>query len=311
LALAAGAQNAPPIAKDTIQVRTEKTQAGKEVEGWYPAVKFEILGPLPSGSILWAEFSHAGKKWTADCETDSNTLNQWLAANCVPASGSASRFVGMADFALHLRNELQSTQAVLFRGKFKVEKTPRYETEYHVNEDWRLPIGYVYDKNDGRGIALTTWYRGKPGELKMYLFHQGKEIAKNEVCGIPIFDPAYTIWWQDSCEFVGVYPDAKSAKEGYEPNFDLSANPGEYEIKVIVAGKLGRTVKFTVTPEGKVDDSVSVNNKLGRDRAIVAVSINDPRVPYDKAAWKTGAYYGNPLTGFTGPASGPVAAASK
>src|SRR5688500_13767873 len=119
LALGAGAQSAPPIAKDTIQVRTEKTHDGKQVEGWYPAVKFEILGPLPSGSILWAEFSHAGKKWTADCGTDSNTLNEWLAVNCVPESGSASRFVGTADFALHLRNELQSTDAVLFRGKFK------------------------------------------------------------------------------------------------------------------------------------------------------------------------------------------------
>jgi hypothetical protein len=65
-----------------------------------------------------------------------------------------------------------------------------------------------------------------------------------------------------------------------------------------------------VTPEGKIDDSLSVSNKLGRERAIVAVNITDPRVTYDKLAWKTGAFYGNPLTGFTAP-GGPVAAATK
>ena len=42
------------------------------------------------------------------------------------------------------------------------------------------------------------------------------------------------------------------------------------------------------------------SNKLGSDRVIVPVQIiGDQDGAWDKAAWKTEAFYGNPLTGFT------------
>ena len=80
----------------------------------------------------------------------------------------------------------------------------------------------------------------------------------------------------------------------------LNANPGEYELKVLWNNKLARSVKFNVAADGKFDNGIASANKLGSDRVIVPVQvIGDQDGQWDKAAWKTDAFYGNPLTGFT------------
>src|SRR5919107_6379068 len=60
-------------------------------------------------------------------------------------------------------------------------------------------------------------------------------------------------------------------------------------------------VTFWVRGEAyKLDTSLAASNKLGTDRLIVPVQIiGDQDGTWDKAAWKTDAFYGNPLTGFT------------
>ena len=81
----------------------------------------------------------------------------------------------------------------------------------------------------------------------------------------------------------------------------MSENPGDYEIKIIYKGHLVRSIKFAVDAEGKiVDNGIAKSNKLGDDRVIVPVQIiGDSDSPWDRMAWKTDAFYGNPLTGFT------------
>jgi hypothetical protein len=55
-----------------------------------------------------------------------------------------------------------------------------------------------------------------------------------------------------------------------------------------------------VQPDGKLDTSLAASNKFGSDRLIVPVTvIGDQDGTWDKAAWKTDAFYGNPLTGFS------------
>ena len=66
------------------------------------------------------------------------------------------------------------------------------------------------------------------------------------------------------------------------------------------SNKLARSLKFTVAPGGSFDNGIAKNNKLGRDRVIVPVQIiGDQDGTWDRTAWKTDAFYGNPLTGFT------------
>ncbi len=85
--------------------------------------------------------------------------------------------------------------------------------------------------------------------------------------------------------------------------FLFNENPGEYEMKILHKGRLIRSFKFAVDAEGKlVDNSIAKTNKLGSDRIIVPVQVvGDQDGPWDRNAWKTAAFYGNPLTGFIAP----------
>jgi len=81
--------------------------------------------------------------------------------------------------------------------------------------------------------------------------------------------------------------------------FTLANNPGEYEFKVLWNNKLARSIKFTVQPGGKFDNGIATSNQLGSDRVIVPVTIiGDQDGPWNKTAWQSEAFYGNPLKGF-------------
>ena len=87
----------------------------------------------------------------------------------------------------------------------------------------------------------------------------------------------------------------------FGPLYLLSENSGDYEIKIIYKGHLVRSIKFAVDAEGKlVDNGIATANKFGNNRVIVPVQVlGDSDGQWDRAAWKTEAFYGNPLTGFT------------
>jgi len=75
--------------------------------------------------------------------------------------------------------------------------------------------------------------------------------------------------------------------------------PGEYEVRVLRHGRLARTIKFTVGPDGQL-----VNNGHGAGIGMpwvnfVPVAIHgDQDGTWDKNAWKTEAFYGSPLNSF-------------
>ena len=83
----------------------------------------------------------------------------------------------------------------------------------------------------------------------------------------------------------------------------FSENPGDYEMKLIYQSHLIRSLKFAVDAEGKlVDNGIATANKLGSDRVIVPVQVmGDQDGAWDRTAWKTDAFYGNPLKGFSVP----------
>jgi hypothetical protein len=100
--------------------------------------------------------------------------------------------------------------------------------------------------------------------------------------------------WNKTGEAINTMPGQKGEL------FMLKDNPGDYEVKVLRSGKLARSIKFTVDDAGKFDYGISISNKLGSNRAIVPVKIiGDQDGKWNQDAWKTDAYYGNPLTGFT------------
>ena len=344
-AITTAAQEQPTIQKDSVQVEAFTFSSYKgdfKTWSWVPQTKFRVNGPIASGSQLFVEFSLPGTgAWVKyDCKTQQTETGRWWQPECgghdsMPEDKGIT-YTGPINFAIKMRNELTGGGDVtLFTGKAKVAKVHSGEAgpnfvnhfDYYVNQDWNLPIGYMFLEPDDvfawrkPRLAFAVWARGEmQGSFEPHLFHNGKEVGKmmyqGEQVGTPscgsnevehntthIANGPY-VWTRMKCEFSSVLAWNKT-DDSNDTQFGrlylLSENPGEHEIKILYKGHLVRSIKFSVDAEGKiVDNGIGKNNKIGNDRVIVPVQVlGDSDGPWDKNAWKTDAFYGNPLTGFT------------
>ncbi len=281
----------------------------------------------------------APKWVTFDCDTGPIQKGYWWKTTCGGrdniAEEKGSTYVGPVNFAIKMRNELAGTDVTLFTGKAKIGKAKSNEYGpkvvnhyvYWVDHDWNLPIGYVWmTPDDIYGWKLTRlnvafWARGETYKMEPHLFYQGKEIGLVFLDGTQIGKPGcgsevenlttHTVedgvpqksrWARMKCTFYTVFgKDETGEKDTLTgPKFEMGKNPGEYEFKLLWNNKLARSIKFTVKPGGSFDNGIATSNRLGNDRVIVPVTIiGEQDGAWDKAAWKTDAFYGNPLTGFT------------
>jgi hypothetical protein len=325
----AQAQEEPTIAKDFLQVNawTNNVYRGNyDIWSWVPMAKFRVNGPIASGSQLYMQFTIPGRgAWVEfDCPTEEIKKGYWWKTECggrdIPEAKGVT-YTGTVNFTIRLRNELTGTNSTLYTGKAKVAKVhsgetgPRYVNhfDYYVEHDWKLPIGYVY-LAPGNGVPdyfpprlfAALWYRGDPGLVQAHLFHQGKEVAKDSCGGYEEIQTTHLTnvkWRETVCEFRFVYTVRLAEHMSADaPIHELNQNPGDYEIKVLQKGRLARSAKFTVAEDGSFDNGIASANKLGSDRVIIPVQvIGTQDGAWNKLAWKTEAFYGNPLTGFTPP----------
>lgn len=257
-------------------------------------------------------------------------------ARDIPEAKSTT-YTGPVNFAIRMRNELAGgPDATLFTGKMKVAKAHSNEAQgpkfvnhfvYYVDHDWNLPIGYVYltavaVAGWNRPIFnVAFWVRGDATNFEPHLFYKGKEVGKKfsdgQEVGKPGCDseidnntthyvedalPQKAKWSRVSCTFYNVIGWDKTG-EGpgmFGPPHMLSESPGDYEFKLLWNNRLARSIKFTVAPGTKFNNGIAAANKFGNDRVIVPVQIiGDQDGTWDRMSWKTDAFYGNPLTGFT------------
>lgn len=306
---------------------------------WAPVLEFRVNGPIASGSQLYAEFALPTGPWVKfDCETNNIEKGYWWKTRCggrdIPED-KGSLYSGPASFTIKMRNELAGTDTTLFTGKIKVAKAlsnehgPKAANQwvYFIDHDWNLPIGYVYlTPNDLQGwdvpdFHVAFWVRGEAVRFDPHLFYQGKEVGKKLMDGMEVGRagcesdienntthyvedafPQKAKWARVKCDFPNIKGADKKgeAKSTYPDAFILASNPGEYEFKLLWNNKLARSIKFTVQPGGKFDNGIATANKLGSDRVIVPVQIiGDQDGIWNRTAWKTDAFYGNPLNGFT------------
>ncbi|MCU1266239.1 MAG: hypothetical protein JWM21_2557 [Acidobacteria bacterium] len=307
---------------------------------WVPQISYRVNGPIPSGSQLYVDFTQpATGPWVKfDCNTEETQKGRWLKTECgghdIPED-KGSTYTGPVNFAIKLRNELAGTDATLFTGRMKAAKAHSNESGpkavnkfvYFIDDDWNLPIGYVFlTADDTRGWNLPRfnvafWVRGEPSNFQPHLFYQGKEVGRKTFQGDEVGKasceaeienntthyvedsvPQKAKWSRIICDFPNVKGVDKTGEEAgmFGPPYVLSANPGEYEFKLLWNNHLARAIKFTVSADGKLENGIATANKLGSNRVIVPVQIiGDQDGAWDHAAWKTDAFYGNPLTGFT------------
>ena len=345
-AITSAAQDQPTIAKDSVQVTAFTLSPYKgdfKTFSWVPKMQFRVNGPIASGSQLYVEFTVPGTgAWVKfDCKTQETQKGYWWQPECGGRDGIAEdkglTYTGPVSFAIKMRNELMGGEVTLFTGKAKVAKVHSNETGpdyvnhfvYYVDQDWNLPIGYVfYDRDDVAGwnkplLSFAFWTRGEiNGSFEPHLFHGGKEVGKmfydGEQVGKPscgtsevednpthITEPhGQFVWTRLKCSFSTVRGWNKTGEPNtgmFGPMYLMSENSGDYEVKILYKGHLVRSIKFAVDADGKItDNGIATSNKLGNNRIIVPVQVlGDSDGQWDKNAWKTDAFYGNPLTGFS------------
>lgn len=304
----------------------------ENMTSWMPKLRFTVLGPVAGGSQLSVDFTKpGGKPWLSfNVPTEEIKAGDWTTAETPRDKSTAgekkyTNGIGVFGFRIRLKNELTGQNQVLHSGKFKVSKISRFngtpitknQNDFYVDHDWALPIGYLYIKPDNvsPSLAVSLWFKGEPfsSDLAGYLFYKGKQIGSTKDQGDTSTHDAEVRtdsgkagdphWRLVKIQWYNVADTAKDPETPNEKMHYLDKNPGEYEIKVLRKGKLCRQAKFTVGEDGKiVDNGLVATNKLGTDRMILPVKvIGTTDGAWQKTAWKTDAFYGNPLKGFVAP----------
>lgn len=301
---------------------------------WMPEMSFTVLGPINTGSAFVIDFTNeTGAPWySVECETPAIDNTRWQTITTPAITTHIDKRTTLATgtfgFTIRLKSELSGTNQTVFSGKFKVAKfhigndLPAFKNqfEYYVDQDWNLPIGYLYfnttaDQNMPP-LVVSIWFRGELDNTKLaaYLSYNGKQIASTkEQTGSAGYDSAIfanshegnTRWerWKFMWYSVRGWNADTSGANNTSDIFFMNQKPGEYEVKVLREGDLARSAKFTVGVDGRlVDNGITAKNNLGGLAMILPVKVIGTADGHaDLNAWKTGAFYGNPLTGFVTP----------
>ena len=112
--------------------------------------------------------------------------------------------------------------------------------------------------------------------------------------------PQGAVWTRIDCRLSGA---ARVRPNADNPGAHaVSEKPGEYEVKVLRKQRLARSLKFAVGPDGNlVNNGFAASIGLPWINFVPVAILDDQDGPWDKSAWKTDAFYGNPLAGFTWP----------
>ncbi len=146
---------------------------------------------------------------------------------------------------------------------------------YYVEEDWNLPIGYVYLNPAtwwaGRGAHVSSciWVRGEGYNFQPHSSIKAKRSAKcstraaksarpgcesdieTEVTQqVEASTPQKAKWSRIKCDFPSVRAwDKTGEKPGmFGEIYQMDKNPGDYELKVLWNNHLARSLKFGSDP---------------------------------------------------------------
>lgn len=301
------------------------------IYSWIPTASFQVIGGLPAGAEYVIEIDEpTGKRWldlrcvtTTPSNVDVKLYKTDFRAVSEFAK-SASTSTGVFPFRIVLRNELAGVKNVIFAGTLNVKTytiniggaDQRGKKEFYIEEDWRLPLGYIWNATNADAklppLAVDMWFKGQieQGQTKAYLIFQGRPVAEASASQEGIIETVsggdLGTWKMYSFLFYKARTtlDASSLQYGSVPGTHyLDKNPGEYEIRVLRAGTLVRSLAFTVGADGKVvDPGLSALNKIGGVRKLFPVKVIGGLDPgYNATSWRNEMLYGNSLQGVTAP----------
>jgi hypothetical protein len=292
---------------------------------WTPSVRFRMSGPLNSSSVITVEYTLPNGKpfLKVQCEdvyaiAEDETL---VVNDCGrrQEDDKATNLTGQFGFKMSLSDALAGSNKTLFSGKFNVGRQlynpnnlpdRNKQFYYYVDNDWRLPMAYVstWYGNLSNDLYSEMWVKNRimdNSKINGYLFYNGKQVSESS--------PGYTLrstppetptqeYHLLQLRFQALVE--KPPSDGWGGWHKLYENPGEYEIKLLRDGKLARSLKFTIGKDGKPVDTGGVvkQNGIAKEGALVPVQVlGEGDGVWNKTAWKTDAFWANPLVGFSAP----------
>lgn len=293
---------------------------------WKESLKFTAEYFNPDGSLWYSEPLEGGNR-SADLTvpfTNNRDINNRIELRNTKSS------IATGVHGIKITNT--ATGEVAFQGKFKVGKFPvklsrETKNEYFVDHDWLMPIGSVSfhfsnfiseDVGTNFPIEVSMWFKKSLGTtdhgLEGRLFYKGQQIAATKPNGreerasqfAAVEAPDLYHWrqwdfqWSDKADKeVNVDNGGSYHPDNMPTAFFVDRNPGEYTVKVFHNGVQVREAKFTVGTDGRVaDGGFQKPGYLTYHKVLIPVTIIGAAEKWNAAAWKTEAYYGNPLTGF-------------
>ena len=326
------ANETPVFLKTTLDVRLDmenrywKLPTESNYTSWIPQVRFKVFYKSNVKLRYLVEyFTPDGKPWFSETPEQSGA-DAGEQSVSISSGRGPNRFenisrIDVGTFGVKITNTRDSS--VAFQGKFKVNKykygpaIPMFKNQYsfYVEQDWNLPIGYVWldygaDKFSPL-VKVSMWLKNEPraDDLEARLFYNGQEVATTDDKGEAssgqyrypnIIENKELAYWQE-WNFAWYKIRYRAGTGGYKyPEAKwINDMPGEYVVKVLHKGIQIREAKFNVAGGNLADNNIAKQNNFIENKIIIPVKVMGTLEKWNATAWKTDAFYGNPLTGFT------------
>lgn len=206
--------------------------------------------------------------------------------------------------AVMLEQQTENEKKVFQVGVFGGE-------EFYEKADAVLPIGLLSTNNDADlpQLNIFLWFKGEAehSNFAAYLYYNGTKILGGtdseqvDIEDARAIDPTkYQALYKYKefrfeFPFAMLYMNSNMSHTG-KKYYDLSKNPGDYEIKILRNKKLARSVKFKVAPNGQIEKTGAIepHRDFGLNMRIPVTILGDADGIWDAKAYETKAFYGNP-----------------
>lgn len=303
----------------------------KNYSSWVPRLRFDHFYNNDKSLNYTVEyFNPDGSAWYSEKLEQSGTLS---AERCVLFQ-SPSPWGGVIDtkstaavglFGFKITND--DTKEVLYLGKFKVGKystshdpaREKNKVAFYVDNDWLIPFGQVgfhhaISEIGGMPLLASFWLKGpiEKNELEGRVFFKGQQIfSTNENGGVNSRDERYSdsapafapqnVWkrWEMQWNDFLVDNNGTFNRDNYPKAFYADKNAGEYTVRLYRNGAQIREMTFSVGSDGRiVAPAYSSQIFIPYYRTLFPAKVSGAE-KYGVNDWKTDAFYGNPLSGFT------------
>ena len=318
-----------------------KAPGQSNYSSWVPMIRFsQFFNNDKRHNYIVEYFKPDGSAWYSEKLEQSLSLDAERTVrfeSSSPYNGILKTKSSIATGSHSFKITNQDTNEVLFQGKFKVGKFKTSDRpqdkkfDFFVDYDWLMPFGMIGFHHSpifevgGMPLEVSFWLKGpvERDELEGRVFYNGRQVASSKDEGpenyvsdydarttefAPPFAPQ-NLWkrWLFQWNNLRIDNNGGFNRDNYPKAHYPDKNPGEYTVKIYRNGTQVRELSFTIGADGRYAVPAYTNQIfLPYHRIILPVKVMGTDEKWNAIAWKTEAFFGNPLTGFLANKQDPV-----